>query len=140
MFYVDTSVVLAFYRAEPESARAQKLLLSLKEPAFISSLTEVEVASALARWVRTGEITDADASRVHAAFQTDIDEGCYRVFPLTAAYYRQAVIWLLARKSPLRTLDALHLACAAKRQLPLATFDKVLLSAAATLGVATHHL
>lgn len=138
MVYVDTSVILSFYRPEAQSGRAQTLLNALDEPALISSLTEVEFASALGRWVRTSEVRDADASRIHAAFQTDIEDGCYQRIPLTVAHYRQAVIWLLARKSAIRTLDALHLACAAKRQAPLATFDKVMRSAAGELGVAIH--
>ncbi|MGH8402591.1 MAG: type II toxin-antitoxin system VapC family toxin [Gammaproteobacteria bacterium] len=140
MVYADTSVVLSFYRAEPESRRAQKFLGSLKEPACISLLTETEFASALARWVRMRAISDADANRIHAAFQTDIDEGCYHVIPLTTAHYRQATAWLLSRKSPLRVLDALHLACAAKREIPLATFDRTLMSAAAQFGVSLRHL
>jgi predicted nucleic acid-binding protein len=136
MCYVDTSVVLAFYRAEAESSRAQALLDGLKQPALISSLTEVEFVSALARWVRTAEIHEADANRLHAAFQSDLDNGCYQVIALTSAHYHQAIIWLLARRSALRTLDALHLACAAKRQAPLATFDKTMQSAAVAFGVA----
>lgn len=136
MCYVDTSVILAFYRAEAESGRAQALLSSLKEPALINTLTEAEFASALARWVRTAEIRDADANRLHVAFQADLDEGCYQVISLTAVHYRQATAWLLARKSSLRVLDALHLACAIRRQVPVATFDKVMQSAAATFGVA----
>jgi predicted nucleic acid-binding protein len=136
MCYVDTSVILAFHRAETASGRAQALLDGLKGPALISSLTEVEFASALARWVRTAEVREADASRLHAAFQSDLDNGCYQVIALTAAHYRQATVWLLARRAALRTLDALHLACAAKRQVPLATFDRSMQSAAAAFGVA----
>lgn len=138
MLYVDTSILLAFYRAEAESDRAQRLLSSLEQPALISSLTEVEFASALARWVRTKDIRDADASRIHAAFQTDVDEGCYQSIPLAISHYRQATVWLLTRKSSIRTLDALHLACAAKRQAALASFDKTMRAAARVFGVAVH--
>ena len=138
MIYADTSVILAFYRPEAASGRAQAFFGSLKQPALISSLTAVEFASALARWVRVNEISDADATRIYAAFLGDIDDGCYQIIPLVSAHYHQATAWLLSRKSALRTLDALHLACAAKREVPLATFDRSLLSAAARCGVRLH--
>ncbi|MHB8424922.1 MAG: type II toxin-antitoxin system VapC family toxin [Gammaproteobacteria bacterium] len=140
MFYVDTSVVLAFYRAEAQSDRAQRFLRGLKEPALISNLTEIEVASALGRWVRMEEISDADASRIHAAFESDIEQQYYRRVPLTTAHYRQATLWLLTRRTALRALDALHLACAARLQIQLATFDTSLSSAAATFGIGVHRL
>ncbi len=140
MFFVDTSVVLAFYRAEARSARAQRFLRGLKEPALISNLTEIEVASALGRWVRMEEISDADASRIHAVFESDIEEQCYRRVPLTTGHYRQARSWLLTRKTALRALDALHLACAARLQVPLVTLDASLASAAATFGIAVHRV
>lgn len=139
MIYADTSVILAFYRPEAASVRAQAFFGSLKGPALISSLTEVEFASALARWVRVNEISDADATRIHAAFLSDMDDGCYQIIPLTGAHYHQATAWLLSRKSSLRTLDALHLVCAAKREVPLATFDRSLTSAAVKLGVRLHN-
>lgn len=138
MIYADTSVLLAFYRPEAGSKRAQAFFSNLKQPALISSLTEVEFASALARWVRTGEVREADANRIHTAFQADIDGGCYQIMPLAAVHYRQAVVWLLARKSPIRALDALHLACAARHQVAIASFDKLMRAAAIVLGVGVH--
>ena len=138
MIYADTSVLLAYYRPEAGSKRAQAFFSDLKQPALISSLTEVEFASALARWVRTGEACEADANLIHAAFQADIDGGCYQIMPLAATHYRQAVAWLLARKSPVRALDTLHLACAARHQVAIATFDKLMRTAAMVLGVAVY--
>ena len=37
----------------------------------ISHLAEVEVASALARWVRMGELSDPQANRMESAFHDD---------------------------------------------------------------------
>ena len=138
MVYADTSVVLALYRPETSSARAQAFFSNLREPALISSLTETEVASALAKWVRNRDISEADAHRIYAAFRDDMDEGCYSVVPISQTHYRQANTWLLSRKSSLGTLDALHLACAAKHQAPMASFDKSMRSAAAAFGVMVH--
>jgi hypothetical protein len=44
--------LLPYYRQEQASDRVQALLLAQAQPVLISHLTEVEVASALARWVR----------------------------------------------------------------------------------------
>jgi predicted nucleic acid-binding protein len=107
MIYIDTSALLPYYRTEPATERVQAMLQHLREPALISVLTEVEVASALARWVRGGEITERDTKR-----------------------------WIEGPQIPLRTLDALHLASAASEGAELITGDRALLRAAATLGVA----
>jgi predicted nucleic acid-binding protein len=54
MLYFDTSALLPYYRQEQASEQVQALLSVQRQPVLISHLTEVEVASALARWVRTG--------------------------------------------------------------------------------------
>lgn len=51
MVYVDTSVLVAYYCPEPLSVAVQQFLIEQPKPA-ISSLTEVELFSALARKVR----------------------------------------------------------------------------------------
>ncbi len=56
MIYFDTSAVLPYYREEQASNWIQALLESQTRPVLISHLTEVEFASALARWVRMGNL------------------------------------------------------------------------------------
>ena len=51
MRYLDTSVVAAYYIPEKKSAKVEKFLSGL-DTAAISSLTEVEFHSAVARRVR----------------------------------------------------------------------------------------
>jgi predicted nucleic acid-binding protein len=53
----------------------------------------------------------------------------------TSAHYKQARDWLLERKSPLRTLDALNLAVAHASNARLMTADAILASAARKHGV-----
>ena len=138
MLYADTSAVLPFYRAEPASGAIERLFLTQTEPVLISELVRVEVASALARWVRMDELTEPQANRIESAFHEDLHEGRFRLVSLEAAVFDRAMHWLLTRRTSLRTLDALHLACAEACDVPLLTLDQALREAAEFFGVATH--
>ena len=110
MFYFDTSALLPYYRQEASSEAVQELLSRQTQPVHISRLTTVEFASALARWVRTEELTEPQANRVESALHEDIVQGRLVVRPVESRDFERAFQWLLARKTALRTLDALHLA------------------------------
>ena len=43
-------------------------LCAQSQPVLISHLTEVEVASTLARWVRMGELNEPEANRIESAY------------------------------------------------------------------------
>ncbi len=135
MLYFDTSALLPYYRQEASSGRVQTLLSALSEPLLISHLTKVEMASALARWVRMQELSEPQANRVETAFMDDIDAARLLVKPVTRKDYERARQWLSSRKTALRTLDALHLACATRNRATLITLDDVLLEAARFLGL-----
>lgn len=140
MLYADTSAILPYYRHEPASAAVERLFMAQSQPVAISHLTRVEIASALARWVRMAELTEAQANRVESAFHEDLHEGRFRVLELDRTLYDRATHWLLARRTSLRTLDALHLACAEAHNLSLLTLDDPLRAAAEFLGVRTCEL
>ncbi|MDZ7662835.1 type II toxin-antitoxin system VapC family toxin [Thiohalophilus sp.] len=135
MLYIDTSALLPYYRQEPASEQVQALFSAQQSPVLISRLTKLEVASALARWVRTRELSEAQANRIEAAFFEDCDEGRFMIKALTVSQFDRANHWLLARKTTLRTLDALHLACAAGNEATLVTLDDALFRAAEYLGL-----
>ncbi len=135
MLYFDTSALLPYYRQEPASERAQSLLLAQTQPVLISHLTEVEVASALARWVRMNELTEPQANRIESAFHDDVSNGRFVRCPIEIAHFQRAVYWVGMRKTGLRTLDALHLACAEYHSARLISGDDALLSAAAFFGI-----
>lgn len=135
MLYFDTSTLMPYYRPEPLSSKIQATLLKAKEPVVISPLVEVEFASILARLVRMRELDARGADAIQAAFSQDIASSCYQVLGLTSAHYKQARDWLIERKTPLRTLDALHLAVAHASNARLVTADAILASAARKHGV-----
>lgn len=136
MLYLDTSALLPFYRKEATSAAVERLLIAQRGPVLLSRLGELEMASALARWVRLRELDEAQASRVENAFRVDLRAGRFRVVELEPGDYTRAGAWLLARKAPLRVLDALHLACAARQEAVLVTADAALARAAQHVGLA----
>lgn len=136
MIYLDTSVLVAYYCAEPLSRQAERLVRSAIGPA-ISDLTEVELLSALTRKVQARALRGVDASTIAAEFRGHVDANLYRRIELERSHFRQAVVWLSRFTTSLRTLDALHLAVAASHDFDLATFDRDLARAARTLGVRT---
>jgi predicted nucleic acid-binding protein len=133
--YLDTSALLPYYREEKTSQAIQGILSSLNIPAGISDLTELEFASALSRWVRMKELNEAQANLVENAFNEDKRSNLFRRLSITAKHYRQAHQWISARKTALRTLDALHLACSFAAGLEIVTCDEVLVKSADVLGV-----
>ena len=134
MTYVDTSVVVAYYCPEPLSSKAQRVLQEQSELA-ISSLVEVEFASAMARKVRTREMRLTDAQRVLVVFQAHLDQGIFTRLPIERQHFAKALEWLASFRIPLRTLDALHVALAAIEGAPMITADAALARTCAKVGV-----
>lgn len=100
MLYFDTSALLPYYRTEPASDAVQALLSARQEPVLISLFTEVEVASALARWVRMGELTEPQANRLESAFHEDVSQGRFIRCPIELAHYQRAIHWIGMRQIP----------------------------------------
>jgi len=136
--YFDTSAILPLYRTEPATAHAEKALA--RWSGVVSALTEVEVASALARWVRMGELTEDQAHGVEAAFADDLIQGEFKRTEPGLQHYWRAREWLSQRSTALRTLDALHLACAVDAGLTMITADQMLATATKALGQRVHLL
>lgn len=135
MLYLDTSALLPYYRQEQASERVQTMLDRQNQSVLISHLTEVEFASALARWVRMDELSDPQANKLDSAFHDDISHQRFILCPLTVDHYRRAAHWIATRQTSLRSLDALHLACAEYHQAILISEDDTLIQAASHFGI-----
>ena len=133
--YIDTSALLPYYLPESLSESAERLLRSVPLPA-ISDLTEVELASALARKVRQGELAREAALHVKALFATHAQGGYFRRLRVSHGHFSLAKDWIGQLDLPLRTLDGLHLAIAALEELELVTADEGLARSAEALGIA----
>ena len=134
MFYIDTSVIVAYYYPEPLSEKAEAFLMTHTRPA-ISTLTEVEMFSALSRKIREGELSRKDAGRIIAKFLSHVDGHYYTHLFVEAHHYRLARDWIGLFHTNLRTLDALHLAIAHAEGLTFVTADQGLAGSAKVFGM-----
>lgn len=129
-FYFDTSALLPYYREEAASPQINTFLNTLGPPVLISDLTRVEFFSAIARWVRMRELDAVQAKLLEEAFLGDVRSGLLVSRFLAPVHFRQAERWLRSRRTTVRTLDSLHLACSRQFAAELVTCDAVLHAAA----------
>ena len=134
MIYIDTSVLAPFYWTEAMSNSVAELFQQ-SQTLIISDLSEVELMSALSRRVRMKEIEPEDAIAIGHQFQMHITSGLYENLPITRQHYQIAKSWIQNFDTPLRTLDALHLAVANEQQVPLITADIGLARSAVNLNI-----
>jgi len=139
MYYIDTSVLAAYYCPEPLSGQIQSFLREQSRPA-ISDLTEVELFSAIARKVRMGEISTSDGNRIISKFLSHMHGGLFTTVLVESHHWRIARGWIGLFATPLRTLDALHLAIASAGDFTLVTSDQRLFQAADTFAVKTYRI
>jgi predicted nucleic acid-binding protein len=132
-FYVDTSVLVAYYCPEPLSNKAEKFLTAQWQPA-ISALTELELFSAVSRKVRERGICARDAKRILATFVSHTDNKFYTYIPVQQHHYRLARDWIYLFKWGLKSLDALHLAIASSEGLTILSADRNLIRSAEAMG------
>lgn len=134
--YIDTSVLGAYYCPEPLSNVVEEILRGVEGP-VISSLTEVELFSLVAKKYRMKELTEPKARRALGAFAAHVADGYYRRLVLTAEHYAKARTLIGALSVTLHALDALHLALAISEKIPLLTADVTLAAAARKFRVKT---
>jgi len=134
--YIDTSVLVAYYYPEALSDSVQIFLREQVQPA-VSTLTEVEFFSAIAKKVRTDELDRRDGNRILSKFLAHWGGNFFSIISVELQHWRLARDWIGLFSTPLRTLDALHLSIASIEDLVLVTSDQQLAQAADTLGVKT---
>jgi uncharacterized protein len=134
MVYLDTSVIVAYYCPETFSRQVQDLLRKQIKPA-LSLLTEVEFALAVAKKVRSNELSSVDGNRILAKFVSHVDAGLFRVIAVENHHWQLARSWISLFSTPLRTLDALHLAIVSDKELQLVTSDKSFFQSAGMLDI-----
>jgi predicted nucleic acid-binding protein len=131
--YLDASVLVALFTADPLTARADTYLRTHRPTVIVSDFAAAELASAVARRVRTGEL---DADDAHAAFAT-FDGWTARAAARAetgGADVAAASAFLRRLDLTLRTPDALHIAIAQRLAAALMTFDQKMAASARSLG------
>lgn len=134
MAFVDTSILVSYLCPEPLHARATRALNGASDR-YITPLVQVELASALAIKIRTGQSDKASARAVLGQFRQLIDDNLLVLREVTVEDYKKAYDWLTTFSTQLRTVDAVHLACASTMHETLFTADQVLAQSAKMLGV-----
>lgn len=136
--YLDTSVLVKRYVAEPDSDRVDEVVVGFT--LVSSELALGELWSALLGKERNKALTPALREAAWKAFLDDIDGGVLRLIPLDGVMLRDAneIMLRVHPDVPLRTLDAIHLATFGSVVTgPIFTKDKRMLAAAKLLGWAT---
>ena len=133
--YFDTSVLVKNYTQEKGSASAHALL---RRHTFISSsITPVELMSALTKKLSTGELLVDDLPAILARIRKD--RPYWKLMDVSASVLRQGEE--LIQKTRMRTLDAIHVASLATFQeasgmrSPFITADGRQREAATQLGM-----
>jgi uncharacterized protein len=134
MLYLDTSVIVAYYCPEKLSRQIEETILKEYEP-IISDLCVVEFASAISRKSREKTITIESAKSMWEQFNFHRTKGYYSIKSLEQSHYTMAAFFIMQLKTPLRTLDALHLAIAHESSARIVTADQVLSKAAERFGI-----
>jgi predicted nucleic acid-binding protein len=133
--YLDTSVLVKRYVAEPDSDHVDEVVVGYT--LVTSELALSEMWSALLAKERAKVLPVAARELAWQAFLGDVEEGVIRLIPLDGVMLRDANDMMLRVHPavPLRTLDAIHLATYdAVTTGPIFTKDKRLLAAAKLLG------
>lgn len=133
--YFDASALVKRYVDEPEGAEVERLLADAI-PAT-SRLSEVEIASALIRRSREGDLSEGERDRALAALSADL--AAMNVVELAPEISALAI--RLLHRHALRASDAVQLASSAYLQrkvgktVELVAFDRRLVEAAAKEGL-----
>ncbi len=132
--YLDASVLVALLIHDALTARARAFLQTESLVLFVSDYAETEVASVIARRVRTRELTATEAKTAFDSLDhwtrtfTQRIETAPTDIAAAGAFIRRLDLTL-------RAPDAIHIAIAQRFGIEIATFDLGMASSATTLGV-----
>ena len=132
--YVDASILVSVMSTDALSAPAEAALRQVAGLVVVSDFCGAEIASAIGKRVRAGQIAKREGRAVLAAYDEWVDSRAELVLmaPVDVAMCHS---YLRRLDLPLRTPDALHIAIASRLGASLLSFDKQLIASARKLGV-----
>lgn len=130
--YLDANVLVALTTPDALTDRVDAFLRQ-RHPELVSDFATAEVASAIARRVRTGGLSGELARHAFRTLDAWVARVATRV-ELVAADISAAIVFLRRLDLNLRTPDALHIAVAQRLGCELLTFDVKMAASARTLG------
>ncbi len=136
MLYCDTSFLAPLFLEESASPRIEAFVRTLPAGNLgISHWTRVEFSSLLAREVRMGGLSAADALAVDREFDEAVS-GSFRILPPQPADFELARRFIQDYRTLLRAGDSLHLAIARNQgAMGVLTLDAGMLKAGKILKV-----
>jgi predicted nucleic acid-binding protein len=111
----DSSLIVALYLAEADSARADAACASVTPPIRLTDWHRVEIANAFQRAVKNGRITAAQAALLWQDFTADIAAGRFEIVAIDHAVVLNLTLVLTQKHTAIigtRTLDLIHIASA----------------------------
>lgn len=132
--YLDTSALIKLYVAEAFSTEVEQFVAAA-DGIVISRLSMLEWHCAMARRLRTGQITKDYMNLARTEFTRNLAEGYFRIVLYDDPLLSDALRVLdSTHPIPLRTLDTIHLTAARNAGLArIATADDVMRRAAQQL-------
>ena len=133
MVYLDTSVAVPLFVAEPSSDQVDRWFAACDVPVVSSDWIITEFASALSLKERSGTLAAKDAKAAWRSFETFFHSGL-RVMPISRGAFEAAAKMTRESAHGLRAGDALHLAAALEMGAQtIATLDAVMTANATRL-------
>lgn len=134
MLYCDTSFLVAMFAPDVFNARVQHVLLTRRPRLLVTDFAMLELVSAIARRLRTGQLAldGAVAAIRNAEIWCDAHAIRRHVNSLDVAWATAAIARLDLN---LRGPDAIHVSCCVRLGLPLLTFDLKMAEAASAIGI-----
>ena len=135
--YFDTSYIAKFYFNEPESSRVRELVQAT-DLIYSSQWAFAEFNAVLHRRVREDACSANDARNLAVRFAAHIDDGLWKLVPVSEALLRRtsALVLSAPRDLFIRTADAVHLVTAHETgQREVWTNDRHMLAAAPYFGL-----
>jgi uncharacterized protein len=134
MVLVDTSILIA-YLANDSAHASVHAALSAESRRWITPAIRLELASALSLNTRIKSLSTRSARLMLDELDRQTAAGVFAMREIETQHFQLARQWVEMFQTPLRTLDALHLACASDLKATMLTGDVRLAKSAAKLKV-----
>ena len=111
----DSSLIVALYLAEVDSARADAACAAVPPPILLTDWHRVEIANAFQRAVKNGRITSTQAAQLWQDFTGDVNAGRFQIVAIDHAAVLARTLALTQKHTATtgtRSLDLIHIATA----------------------------
>ena len=111
----DSSLIVALYLAEVDSARADAACAAVPPPILLTDWHRVEIDNAFQRAVKNGRITSTQAAQLWQDFTDDVTVGRFEIVAIDHAAVLTRTLTLTQKHTATtgtRSLDLIHIASA----------------------------